>query len=102
MDELEQMWPDADRREAALTRIQAQLHGQGYRNGGPTPREIVSDKEVAAINALSHGLGHKGAAEILGVSVDAIYRRLRSARTLLAAKDDYHLIAIALRGGLIQ
>lgn len=90
------MWPDADRRDDALLRLLARVDNTLPR------RDSLAPMETRVLEALSHGLGYKGAAEVLGVGIETVKSDVVRARRALQAKDATHAVAIALRSGLIQ
>ncbi len=110
MSELEREWPDDDRREAALHRLREATEGRRHRNGQhhrrlnggrsialePTPHEL------RVVQCLSYGLGNQGAADVLGLSYEAVKSSARLARQRVAAKNTSHLVAICLRHGWIE
>lgn len=57
--------------------------------------------EVRVLEALSRGLGYRGAAEVLGWSTYTVMWSSKCARRKLAAKDTTQAVAEALRRGLI-
>lgn len=93
--ELCEAWPDPDRRDDALMRLDARIKVQ------PAGRDELSPREIQVLQALSHGVGQQGVAEILGIELETVKHHLRAARRILAAKDSAHAVAIALRRGLI-
>lgn len=114
MNELEELMPDPDRRDAALARINDAINGYRYKNrrrkrGGRgriarlqrrtrdlTPRE----RQIAL--CFSHGLNNVETAEVLGVTVETIKSKTKCAKVRVGAKDRWHLVAIALRNGAIK
>ena len=106
MDGARPRWPDADRRDDALGRLGLRLGGVATSNrnrrrdvteGG----EYLSVAELRALACMSHGLGARGAADVLGVSEATVRAHLTQARRRLRAKDTTHAVAEALRRSLI-
>ena len=54
------------------------------------------------LNAISHGLQEEEAAVVLGIPEASVTEHLKEARRVLKAKNSPHLIARALRYGLIR
>ena len=106
MSSLRGVWPDDDRRDAALRRILARTNGLAFPNA-PRGRGTASDggylsaSELRALVCMSHGVGEEGAADILGVSVRTVRETLLAARRRLQARDTTHAVAEALRRSLI-
>ena len=103
---LPRMWPDDDRRDAALGRIVARTNGVARSSGGrrrPVTEggEYLSVAELRALLCMSYGLGARGAADVLGVSESTVRAHLTQARRRLRAKDTTHAVAEALRRSLI-
>ncbi len=93
MSALESDWPDPDQRDDALWRALARTHAQ------PVPQ--LTAMEVRVLEALAHGAGVRGAADITGLTESAAASHIRRARSILGAKDRTHAVAIALRLRLI-
>lgn len=69
----------------------------------PARRERpVSPAELRVVECLSHGLTTDMAAEVLGISHHTVRSHLSVVRAKLAAKNQAHAVAIALRQGLIR
>jgi DNA-binding CsgD family transcriptional regulator len=69
----------------------------------PARRERpVSPAELRVIECLSHGLTTDMAAEVLGISHHTVRSHLSVVRAKLAAKNQAHVVAIAIRRGLIR
>lgn len=95
MNELAALWPDPDRRDDALLRcLQDTYRAQ--------PRRHLTAAEVKVVEALSHGLGRNGAAEVLGLGLETVKARIRDGKAALGCKDQAHLVAESLRRGLIR
>ena len=109
MNDLEEMWPDADRRDAALQRISETISGRRERNGEYArplgdprrPSPDLTPRELRVVIAISHGLGRKGTADVLGISEETVKTRLRLASRRAGAKNTTHLVSICLREGWI-
>lgn len=91
-------WRDFDKVEEAcfdiardISRTRAGLEGHG-----------ITAQEKRVIEAVSHGVGNKGAAQILGLSEETIKSHLKHASIKLKAKDGRHLVANAMRAGIIS
>lgn len=95
MIELEHLWPDPDRRDEALFRVAVAI-------GRAHERTHLTPMEVRVLEALSHGLGREGAAEVLGVTVETVKSWTLQARRVLRAKNTTHACCEALRQGLIR
>ena len=89
-------WPDADRRDYALTRILWRIDHQPDQ-----PDRPLSPRELRCLEGMSHGLERAGTAELLGIDEETVKNHLRAARRLLRAKNTTHAVAIALRDGLL-
>jgi len=61
----------------------------------------LTHREAEVLTALSHGLGYRGTAELLGISTETARHTAASVRRKLAAKNTPHAIAIALRRKLL-
>lgn len=96
MTELEQSWPDPDRRDEALTRALIRVHSQ------PDPRETLTDRERQVLTALAHGLDGPEAGALLGIRPGTVRELTGNARRALRAKTTPHAVAEALRRGLIH
>lgn len=57
---------------------------------------------LRVLNAISHGLNEQEAAIVLGSTYHAVHSHMMDARRALAAKNQVHAIARALRFGLIS
>ncbi len=95
MNELEDMWPDDDRRDLALERLAITVNGTRSTRSKPTPHEL------RLVTCRSHGLGVRGTCDTLGLGYEAVKSSLSLARRRVGAKDTPHLIAICLREGWI-
>jgi DNA-binding NarL/FixJ family response regulator len=62
----------------------------------------ITEAELEVVMHLSHGLTQKMVAETLGKSEQTVKDQVKSARAALNAKTRIHLVAIALRQGLID
>lgn len=109
MDGVRDIFPDEDRRDAALVRLGRRVSlDLAERNGRKRgiyyrPRRLTpTPAQLRVIEAISHGVGNRGAAELLGLSPDTVKTHLKQASRLLGAKDRAHLVALALRLRLIQ
>lgn len=89
-------WSDPDRRDDALLRILTRVYEQ------PEERSTLTPGELRAIEAMSHGLGEIGAAEVIGVRPLTLKKQLKRARRVLRAKNTTHACCEALRRGLIR
>lgn len=61
----------------------------------------LQPSHLRVLNAISHGLTEEEAAVVLGETRDSVKTHMREARRALAAKNQAHAIARALRFGLI-
>ncbi len=103
MDELERVWPDADRRHDALLRCLQDIYlAEGSAPAATRDPHEVTDTELRALEAFSHGLGRTGTADALGVTLETVKTLTVRARRKLRAKDTTHAVAIAIRRGLIS
>jgi DNA-binding NarL/FixJ family response regulator len=93
--DLEQLWPDPDRRDDALIRCLTDVYAY-------EPPDALTPQEVRVIGALSHGLGDNGAADTLGLSFESVKLSSKLARRKLRAKNTTHACCEALRQGLIR
>jgi DNA-binding NarL/FixJ family response regulator len=62
----------------------------------------VSPAELAALNAISHGLTAGMAAELLIKERETVKSQLKAVRLKLKAKNTTHAACIAIRKGLIK
>lgn len=90
-------WSDPDRRDDALFRLAKSINEANE----PDEPSVISPAERRSIEAISHGVGVVGAAEMLGLSDHTIRSQIKTASAKLRAKNGVHLVAIALRKGLI-
>ena len=95
MSALEQEWPDEDRRHEALVWALCDT----YR---AEEEPELSPSEVRVVEALSHGVGQAGAAEILGLSQHTVNAHMKRISPKLRAKNTTHACCEALRRGLIR
>jgi len=93
--ELEELWPDLDRRAAALERLARDV-------SGPERDCNLRPSELRVLEALSHGLGRSGAVEVTGYTLETVKDLLKRSKRVLGAKDTTHAVAEALRRGLIS
>jgi DNA-binding NarL/FixJ family response regulator len=110
-------WTDPDKRNEAIDRLLERLRktpavpehevssrsriGGGHVPGRPV-RATPSANELRIIECLSHGMTVGMAADSLGVSFYTAQSQMMNARTVLAAKNQAHAVAIALRRGMID
>ena len=64
-------------------------------------RENLSAAELRTLEAMSRGVGIRGAADLVGYSTYTVQDHLVQARRVLQAKNTTHAVAEALRRGLI-
>lgn len=95
MDDLSELWPDPDRREAALYRVAGAV-------GDAEQRTVLYPPELSALQAASFGLDTNGIAHVLCKSPTTIGVQLKSARRALRAKNTTHACCEAIRQGLIR
>lgn len=62
----------------------------------------LTPHQIRVIEAASHGMTNNDIAEILGVSLESVKHHLKNASRILKAKNRAHLVANAMRGGLIR
>jgi DNA-binding NarL/FixJ family response regulator len=77
--------------------VELQIVGRTFNHRGE-----LSKMQRSVFFCLSHGLDHKMTAEILGLSEGTVRSHSKRARFSLNAKDTTHLVALALRQGLID
>lgn len=94
MGPLTDLWPDPDRREAALLRLADRL-------AKPDRELLLSSMDLRCLEGMSHGLGRKGTAQVLGIGEETVADHLTRARRTLQAKDTTHACCEAIRQGLI-
>lgn len=102
--EIEALWPDPDRRDGALERLQA------YLNIAPVIRPKAFGSGIypptararQVLEAISFGLDRAAAAEVLGMSVETAKHHVKSARFALRAKTTNEAVARAITLGLIH
>ena len=118
---LDREWPDPDKRNDALERVQAAVNQAdriwplGYADMYPTLREDpdaytrrprkrveLDRRELRVLECLSHGMGRQGAADSLGLTLEMVKYSLLESRRVLRAKDVTHACCEALRQGLIR
>jgi DNA-binding NarL/FixJ family response regulator len=95
VDFLAQWWPDPDRRHDALVRCLVDVHSY-------EPPDLLTPTQVRVLGALSHGLGYRGAADLLGVTVESVKTSSTLARRKLKARNTTHACCVAIREGLIR
>jgi len=95
MGALDNEWPDPDLRDDALLRCLVAVHRY-------EPRYYLRPAELRILEALSHGVGEKGAAALVGESRETVHSCMKAARAVLGAKDSTEAVAEALRRGLIR
>lgn len=88
-------WTDPDRRNEAIDRI---LNDMAH---APKPNTNLTPAELRVVYCLSYGLGSRGAAEMCNITYETARDHSKHARRKLRARDTTHLIAIAIRRGLI-
>lgn len=98
--------PDLDRGDAALTRLLAVVRAAPYLEHRHLSdahgfSERVTPAEIRVIQALAVGLETTEAADTLGVSHHTIRTQIRTAKAKMRARTRAHLVALAIRGGLI-
>lgn len=93
MSALEKEWPDEDRRHEALVNALVDVY---------SCEPELSASEARVLEALSHGVGQQGAADILGLSASTVNSHMKSISRKLAAKNTTHACCQALRLGLIR
>ena len=100
---LDELWPDPDRRDAALTRVLFAVEGmrEANRHDPNRPRVALTKDERMALAAMSHGLTRRQAGELLGAPMETVASRLERARMILRSKNTTQAVAVALRQGLI-
>ncbi len=100
---MELLWPDPDRRDAALLRCLEDVYrAEGECPAEPRDSRQVTAAELRALEGFSHGLGRTGTADALGVTLETVKTLTVRARRKLQAKDTTHAVAIAIRRGLIS
>lgn len=62
----------------------------------------LTKREAQFVFLLSHGWDYEMIAEALTLSYDAVRTRVQVARAVLQARNNEHLIGLALRAGLID
>ena len=97
MSALEQEWPDEDRRHEALVDALCDVY-----RAEPDRSSELSAIETRVVEALSHGVGQRGAAEILGMSPFTVNSHMKRISPKLGAKNTTHACCEALRLGLIR
>lgn len=99
-------WVDPLRREEALYRLARALGKRSlediYVDGKKLSTEELTEAEIRIVNALSHGVGQQGVADILGLSIFTVKTHLKRIKAKLGAKDSIHVVAKALREGIID
>jgi len=96
VDELEHLWPDPDRREAALGRVAVRV------GVGELRRQELDRKDRDVLQAISVGLSSIEAADVLGLPHGTVQDRLKACRRVLRAKNTTHAVALAIRQGFIR
>lgn len=95
MDELEQLWPDDDRRDNGLCKALRDIERQ------QDPSPDLTPCEIRCLQAASAGLQTKEIALVYGMSYLTVQDQLKAARRRLRAKNTTHAVAMGLRAGLI-
>ena len=100
MHELQESWPDPDRRDDALLRLLARVLSTPT---GPADKAVtLSPAQRRVLTAAAAGLAEREAAAALGISHATVNKTLATCRRLLAAKNTAHAVANAFRLGLIS
>jgi DNA-binding CsgD family transcriptional regulator len=99
VDEIERLWPDPDRRDAALDRLRSRVVHDRAR---PNERIELNRRELGVLQALASGLSPAEAGVALGISHGTVKGYLKSARRMLGAKNTTQAVALAMRRGLIR
>jgi DNA-binding CsgD family transcriptional regulator len=89
-------WSDDDRRNDALLRVAIAVLEADPERATPTPAELD------VLRCLSHGMTPAMAADALGRAHSTVASQVKSARRRLAAKNESHAVALALRRALID
>lgn len=66
------------------------------------PSEALTARELDVLRCISHGLTEEMAAEVLGIGYESVHEYMYRVRLKLAAKNQAHAIARAMRAGLIS
>ena len=91
-------WTDPDRRDEALERLVQHMNNTPTDPYGDKP---LSPVEFRIVTALSYGVGDKGAAALCDVSYHTARSHIKHAQAKLRAKNSVHMVAKALRQGII-
>lgn len=72
--------------------------------GGSRPFRAgkLSPRELDVVRALSHGMDNQMVADLYGLSRETVKSHVKRAMGKLAAKNRAHLVAVALRAGMID
>lgn len=100
-EDVDRLMPDPDRRDDALERIQATID-LADRIWPTHVLPHLTPGQTRVVEALSHGLGYSGAAEVLGMSEHTVQTHVKRAMRSMRAKNQAHLVAEALRHGMIR
>jgi DNA-binding NarL/FixJ family response regulator len=68
----------------------------------PTEQEMLTEREVAVLQRIAHGMSNREVAHGLSLTEDAIKARVKGILAKLGARDRTHAVTIALQRGLIQ
>lgn len=96
MIDLEHLWPDPDRRDAALIALAREMARRGV------PSDELTASQQRALQVASFGLQERETADVLGLKVYTVRDVLKSGRRALRAKNTTHACCEALRRGLIN
>jgi DNA-binding NarL/FixJ family response regulator len=93
--ELEQLWPDPDRRDDALLRLLVDVYQA-------EPSVNLTPHETRIVEAFSHGMTERDAAAVLGLTFDSVHETAKLCRRKMLVKNMTHACCEALRQGLIH
>lgn len=65
-------------------------------------QEMLTEREVAVLERIAHGMSNREVAHGLSLTEDAIKARVKGILAKLGARDRTHAVTIALQRGLIQ
>jgi len=65
-------------------------------------QEMLTEREVAVLQRIAHGMSNREVAHGLSLTEDAIKARVKGILAKLGARDRTHAVTIALQRGLIQ
>jgi len=112
MEQLRDLMPDPDRRDAGLERLMLRVHGgiryanrrrfDPHRIPDATPDLPLSAQQIRIVACISHGMTDRMIAESFGVVEETIKRQVKISLRKMACKSRSQLACEAIRQGIIE